>query len=127
VADGFKAIKMPIMASISIDEERKWGEGEEGEEAVISDSEGLERARPGTWAGGGSAAERRGGAGTGAARRRRHDNTQAHARRGEGDPRVGPTCHREGGRGHGARLLMGPCGPNWSVARVRVSRFSPLF
>jgi hypothetical protein len=46
VVGGFKAIKTPIMASVSIDEERKWGEGEEGEEPTVSGSEGLERVRP---------------------------------------------------------------------------------
>jgi hypothetical protein len=61
------------------------------------------------------------------ARRRRdgRSNMQARARRGEGDPRVGPTGHREGGWGHGAWRLMGPGGPNWPAARVRVP--GPLF
>jgi hypothetical protein len=71
VVGGFKAIKTPIMVSVSIDEERKWGEGEEGEEPTVFGLEGLERARPGTRVGVGSAVKRRGGAGTGAATCRR--------------------------------------------------------
>jgi hypothetical protein len=53
-------------------------------------------------------------------RRDGRSNMQARAKRGEGDPRVGPTGHREGGWGHGAWRLMGPGGPNWPAARVRV-------
>jgi hypothetical protein len=63
VAGGFKAIKMPIMALVSIDEERKWGEGEEGEEPVVSGAEGTRTgaaSRLGAWVGVGSVAERRG-------------------------------------------------------------------
>jgi hypothetical protein len=72
VAGGFKAIKMPIMALVSIDEERKWGgEGEEGEEPAVSGLAGTQTAaasQPGARDGVGSAAERH----RGTTRRRRH-------------------------------------------------------
>jgi hypothetical protein len=46
VAGGFKAIKMPIMALVSIDEERKWGRERKGRSRSFLAQKGLERARP---------------------------------------------------------------------------------
>jgi hypothetical protein len=105
---GRRGKERPSGVGFLIDGEEEVGEREEG-------GEGEENTRRfecsiSAWSRGGAVVCFR------ASRSRRRGMPQASARRGGGgDPRVGPTGHRERWEGELGRRRLGPCGPKWPM------------